>query len=218
MCQYSADDGRATDWHLMHLGHLALSGAALLFTEATAVEPVGRISAEDLGLWSDETEAALRRVLAAVRRHSSIAIGMQLAHAGRKASTQAPWLGGRQVAPADGGWPAVAPSAVPHAEGELPPRALDEAGLARIRTAFVDAARRAERLAIDVIEIHAAHGYLLHQVLSPLANRRDDAYGGSLEARMRFPLEVFEAVWRALPPRHPGGRGAAGPRLAAARR
>jgi 2,4-dienoyl-CoA reductase-like NADH-dependent reductase (Old Yellow Enzyme family) len=205
MCQYSADEGRATDWHLMHLGHLALSGAALLFTEATAVEPIGRISAEDLGLWSDDTEAALRRVLSAVRRHSSIAVGMQLAHAGRRASTHVPWLGGAQIPPSGGGWRAVAPSAVPHAPGEVSPLALDREGLVRIREAFVDAARRAERLGIDVIEVHAAHGYLLHQFLSPIANRRDDAYGGSLEGRMRFPLEVFAAVRDALPARMPVG-------------
>jgi 2,4-dienoyl-CoA reductase-like NADH-dependent reductase (Old Yellow Enzyme family) len=205
MCQYSADEGRATDWHLIHLGHLALSGAALLFTEATAVEPVGRISAEDLGLYSDDTEAALRRVLEAVRRHSSIRIGMQLAHAGRKASTQAPWLGGRQIAPSAGGWQTVAPSAVAHLPGEHPPTALDDAGLARIRDAFVDAALRAQRLGIDVIELHAAHGYLLHQFLSPVANRRGDAYGGSLENRMRFPLEVFDAVRAALAPAVPVG-------------
>lgn len=205
MCQYSADDGCASDWHLIHLGHLALSGAALMFTEATAVEPVGRISPADLGLWSDATEAALARVVQAVRRHSSIKLGIQLAHAGRKASTDVPWRGGRQIAPNQGGWQTVAPSALPHAEGECAPHALDAAGMARIQQAFADAARRAERLGLDVIELHAAHGYLLHEFLSPIANRRSDDWGGSLDNRMRFPLQVFEAVRGAVSERIPVG-------------
>lgn len=200
MCQYSADEGRATDWHLIHLGHLALSGAGLMFIEATAVAPEGRISPDDLGLWSDETEAALARVLQSVRAHSPIAIGMQLAHAGRKASTAVPWAGGQAIAPADGGWQTVAPSALPFAAGDPPPAALDEAEMQRVRGDFVMAARRAQRLGVDVIEVHAAHGYLLHQFLSPLSNTRDDRYGGTLENRMRFPLEVFDAVRAAVPP------------------
>jgi len=200
MCQYSAHEGTPGDWHFMHLGTLALSGAGMLIIEATAVEPIGRITAGDLGLYSDENERGLARVLHALRANSPIKIGMQLAHAGRKASSREPWNGGAQVAPdAPGGWLACAPSALPHAPHEAPPAALDADGLRRIRIAFTDAARRAARLGIDGLEIHAAHGYLLHQFLSPLANQRSDAYGGSLENRMRFPLEVFDAVREAFP-------------------
>jgi 2,4-dienoyl-CoA reductase-like NADH-dependent reductase (Old Yellow Enzyme family) len=206
MCQYSAEDGCATDWHLIHLGHLALSGAGLLTIEATAVEPEGRITPADLGLWNDANEAALARVLAAVRRYSPIPIAIQLAHAGRKASSQTPWDGGQLIAPTDeGGWQTVAPSAVPHAPHEAPPVALDAAGLARVREAFVAAAQRSHRLGIDVIELHFAHGYLLHQFLSPLSNQRTDAYGGSLANRLRFPLEVFDAVRAAVPASRPVG-------------
>ena len=200
MCQYSATDGTPSDWHLIHLGQLALSGAGLLIIEATGVSPEARISPQDLGLYSDENEAGLARVLQAVRAHSPIAIGLQLAHAGRKASTKVPWEGGGQIRPDEPtGWQTVAPSAVPHAEGEVPPHALDEAGLVRVKADFVRAAQRAARLGINGIEVHAAHGYLLHQFLSPLANQRQDQYGGSLENRMRFPLEVFEAVRAAFP-------------------
>jgi 2,4-dienoyl-CoA reductase-like NADH-dependent reductase (Old Yellow Enzyme family) len=204
MCQYSAHEGSATDWHLIHLGHLALSGAGLLIIEATAVSSEGRITASDLGLHSDANEAALARVLAAVRAHAPIAIGMQLAHAGRKASSRAPWQGGAQV-PRDqpGGWTAVAPSAVPHSPGEEPPHALDAVGMQKIRDDFAAATKRAARLGIDGVEIHAAHGYLLHQFLSPIANKRSDAYGGSLENRMRFPLEIFDVVRAAFPAERP---------------
>jgi 2,4-dienoyl-CoA reductase-like NADH-dependent reductase (Old Yellow Enzyme family) len=205
MCQYSAQDGCATDWHLMHLGQMALSGAGLLIIEASAVEPEGRISAEDLGLWSDANEAALSRVLDAVRTYSDMPIAIQIGHAGRKASVARPWEGGAQIAPAEGGWQTVAPSAQPHAPGEHPPQSLDESGLTRIRNAFADTARRAARLGLDAIEVHAAHGYLLHQFLTPLANARTDAYGGSLENRMRFPLEVFDAVRDAFPADKPVG-------------
>src|SRR5690625_1249228 len=195
MCQYSAVEGCMTDWHLIHLGHLALSGAALLTLEATAVVPEGRISYADVGLWSDETEDAMARVLDGVRRWSDMPIAIQLAHAGRKASTEVPWKGGRQIAPDDKkGWQTVAPSATAFAEGENPPAALDREGLERVRNAFAEAARRSARLGLDAVQIHAAHGYLLHQFLSPLSNRREDDYGGSLENRMRFPLEVFDAV------------------------
>jgi 2,4-dienoyl-CoA reductase-like NADH-dependent reductase (Old Yellow Enzyme family) len=204
MCQYSAEEGRATDWHVIHLGNLALSGAGLLIIEATAVSPQGRISPDDLGLWSDETEAALGRVLDSVRRYSDMPIAVQLAHAGRKASTRVPWESGKQLRPGeDRGWQTVAPSALPFSEGENPPVALDREGMAAIRDAFAQAARRAARLGMDAIQIHSAHGYLLHQFLSPLSNRRDDAYGGSLENRMRFPLQVFEAVRSAFPPERP---------------
>ena len=205
MCQYSAEAGCASDWHLIHLGQLAQSGAGLLIIEATAVVPEGRITAGDLGLYSDEAEAALGRVLTAVRRYSAMPIGIQLGHAGRKASSQSPWDGGALLAPEEGGWQTVAPSAIPHAPDELPPVALDAAGLVRVRDAFVDAARRAARLGLDLIELHCAHGYLLHQFLSPLANQRTDRYGGSLENRMRFPLEVFDAVRAALPAALPVG-------------
>ncbi|HEX2548009.1 MAG TPA: NADH:flavin oxidoreductase/NADH oxidase [Ramlibacter sp.] len=200
MCQYSADEGSATDWHLMHLGQLAISGAGLLVLEATAVSDVGRISPDDLGLYSDPNEAALARVLAAVRKHAPIPVAIQLSHAGRKGSSRSPWEGGAQIAPdAPRGWLTEAPSAVAHAPGEVPPLALDAAGLARVRDAFVATARRAARLGFNGIEVHAAHGYLLHQFLSPLANHRSDAYGGSLANRMRFPLEVFDAVRAVFP-------------------
>ena len=205
MCQYSADGaGSATDWHLIHLGNLSHSGAGLLILEATAVTPEGRISPDDLGLWSDDNEAALKRVLEGVRTYSDMPIGIQLAHAGRKASTRVPWEGGTQIAPDDPtGWQTEAPSPLAYEEGERPPVALDKAGLARIRDTFAEAARRAARLGIDLVEIHAAHGYLLHEFLSPLSNQREDEYGGSLENRMRFPLEVFEAVRAAFPAEQP---------------
>jgi len=205
MCQYSAEDGRATDWHMIHLGHLALSGAGLLITEATAVEPEGRISPQDLGLWSDETQAALARVLRAVRAYSGIPLAIQLAHAGRKASTDLPWLGGGLVPAARGGWRPKAPSALPFTPGDPAPLELDQAGLTRIREAFVRAARRADELGFDCVELHNAHGYLLHEFLSPLSNRREGEYGGTLTNRMRFPLEVFSAVREALPGTRPLG-------------
>lgn len=204
MCQYSAEDGRMTDWHLTHLGMLAQSGAGILTIEATAVTPEGRISYADVGLWDDGTEAAMARVLEGVRRWSPMPIAIQLAHAGRKASTDLPWKGGGQIAAADPrGWQTEAPSALPFAATDAPPRALEEADLARLRDAFADAARRAGRLGIDAVQIHAAHGYLLHEFLSPLSNRRTDAYGGSLENRMRFPLEVYDAVRAAFPADRP---------------
>jgi len=204
MCQYSAEQGNATDWHLIHLGHLALSGAGMLILEATAVSPQGRITPYDLGLYSDDNEAALARVLKAVRAYSPIKVAMQIAHAGRKASSRAPWDGGSQIRPDEPqGWLTEAPSAVPHGPNEVPPVALDRAGLERVKRDFVETAKRAARLGIDAIEIHAAHGYLLHQFLSPIANHRDDEYGGSLENRMRFPLEVFDAVRAAFPADRP---------------
>jgi NADPH2 dehydrogenase len=205
MCQYSAVNGEATDWHMLHLGHLALSGAAMLILEATAVEADGRITPGDLGLYNDATEKALKPVLAAIRKYSDICIAVQLAHAGRKASCNVPWNGSAQIAPAKGGWLTSAPSAVPYREGESTPIALDKAGLARVRDAFAASAKRAARLGIDAIEIHAAHGYLLHQFLSPLSNFRTDDYGGSLENRLRFPLEVFDAVRAAFPVDKPVG-------------
>jgi 2,4-dienoyl-CoA reductase-like NADH-dependent reductase (Old Yellow Enzyme family) len=200
MCQYSAVDGSMTDWHLIHLGQLAQSGAALLTIEATAVVPEGRISFGDVGLWDDATETAMAHTLEGVRRWSDMPIGIQLAHAGRKASCNLPWLGGKQIAPGQpNGWQTVAPSAVPFAEDENAPVALDRAGMDRIRDAFVDAARRADRLGLAFVQLHAAHGYLLHEFLSPVSNRREDDYGGSLENRLRFPLEIFDAVRAVLP-------------------
>jgi 2,4-dienoyl-CoA reductase-like NADH-dependent reductase (Old Yellow Enzyme family) len=204
MCQYSATNGTAGDWHMIHLGHLALSGAGLMILEATAVSPEGRITPQDLGLYSDENEAALARVLSAIRAHSPIPVAMQLSHAGRKASSRAPWEGGAQIRPDEPeGWKTEAPSPVPHAEDEDAPLALDRAGLDRVREDFVRVARRAARLGLEGIEIHGAHGYLLHQFLSPLANKRDDEYGGSPENRMRYPIEVFEAVRGVFPAEKP---------------
>jgi 2,4-dienoyl-CoA reductase-like NADH-dependent reductase (Old Yellow Enzyme family) len=200
MCQYSAVDGCMTDWHVIHLGHLALSGAALLTIEATAILPEARITYADVGLWNDATEAAIGRTLESVRRWSDIPIALQLAHAGRKASTEVPWKGGVQIPPDHpNGWRTFAPSAIPFEDGQRPPVALDRDGLTRVREAFAAAARRAARLGIDAVQLHCAHGYLLHEFLSPLSNRRDDEYGGGLDNRMRFPLEVFDAVRATFP-------------------
>ena len=205
MCQYSADDGAANDWHFTHINTLALSGAAMFCIEATHVEAIGRITPGCLGLWDDATEAALKPILTSVRKHSKTAVAMQLAHAGRKGSSHRPWQGGQLIPLSEGGWQTVGPSAVPHKEGEAPPLELDAAGLARIRDAFVSAARRAERLGIDALELHGAHGYLLHQFLSPISNRRTDQYGGSLQNRMRYPLEVFDAIRAVFPSGKPIG-------------
>jgi NADPH2 dehydrogenase len=205
MCQYSAEDGVATDWHFTHINSLALSGAAMFCIEATHVEAIGRITPGCLGLYSDACEAALKPILSSVRKHSTAAIAMQLAHAGRKASSARPWDGGQLIPPDRGGWLPEGPSALAHKEGEAPPKALDASGLKRIRDAFVDSAKRAARLGIDALEVHSAHGYLLHQFLSPIANRRTDDYGGSLQSRMRYPLEVFDAVRAAFPHDKPVG-------------
>jgi len=205
MCQYSSVDGDANDWHFTHINSLALSGAAIFCIEATAVEATGRITPGCLGLYNDANEAALKPILASVRKRSKAAVMIQLAHAGRKASSHTPWDGGQLIPVSEGGWRPEGPSAVPHKEGEMPPLAFDAAGLARVRDAFVVAAKRAERLGIDAIEVHSAHGYLLHQFLSPISNRRTDQYGGSLENRMRFPLEVFAAVRNAFPHAKPVG-------------
>ncbi|MBB5510178.1 NADH:flavin oxidoreductase/NADH oxidase [Paraburkholderia atlantica] len=199
MAQYSAEDGRMNDWHLIHLGQLALSGAAALTIEGTAVTPDGRTSYGDVGLYSDDCEASMARVLQGVRRWSDTPIGIQLNHAGRKGSRQKLWDGGAQI-PYDHawGWHTYGPSPVAFAAGETPPAALDRDGLAAIRDAFSAAAQRASRLRLNFIQVLGGHGYLLHQFLSPLSNHRDDEYGGSLENRMRFPLEVFEAVREAF--------------------
>ena len=200
MCQYSATDGTPGDWHMIHYGQLALSGAGLLILEATAVSPEGRITPGDMGLYNDDNEAGLVRIVSAIRAHAPIALAVQLAHAGRKGSSHAPWDGGLQIRPEEPmGWKTVSASNVPHAETDDAPNALDRDGMARVRNDFVKATQRAARLGLDGIELHSAHGYLLHQFLSPLANRRTDEYGGSLENRMRFPLEVFDAVRQAFP-------------------
>ncbi|WP_380786798.1 NADH:flavin oxidoreductase/NADH oxidase [Sphingomonas sp. R86521] len=204
MCQYSAVDGCMTDWHQIHLGHLALSGAALLTIEAAAVLPEGRITYGDVGLYDDATESALASTLESVRRWSDMPIAIQLSHAGRKASCELPWRGGAQIASGEpNGWQTEGPSTIAFQPHENAPTALDRAGLDRVRDAFVVATKRAARLGIDAVQLHAAHGYLLHEFLSPLSNRRDDDYGGSLENRMRFPLEVFDAVRAAFPAERP---------------
>ena len=204
MCQYSASDGTPGDWHMIHLGHLALSGAGMMIMEATAVSPQARISPQDLGLYSDANETALAGIVRAIRAHSPIALAIQISHAGRKGSSRAPWDGGAQIRPGQpGGWKTVAPSPLPHLESEDVPEALDAAGMARVRDDFAASARRAARLGFQGLELHAAHCYLLHQFLSPLANHRRDHYGGSLENRMRFPLEVFDAVRASFPADRP---------------
>ena len=204
MCQYSAIDGRATDWHRVHWGQLMQANAGLVFIEATAVTPVGRITPGCLGLYDDGCEEAIARGLAFARAAAPpVPVAIQLAHAGRKGSRTPPWDGGRGVAPGDGDWETVAPSALAFQPGDPVPRAMTRQDLDEVRDAFVAAARRAERIGLDAVELHFAHGYLLDEFLSPLANRREDAYGGTFEGRIRFPLEVFAAVrdaWRAPRP------------------
>ena len=202
MCQYSSVDGFASDWHLVHLGSRAVGGAALVFTEATAVTPEGRISPQDLGIWSDAHVEMLSRIVRFVHSQGTAA-GMQLAHAGRKGSTVAPWLGERAATDAEGAWEPVAPTSEKFAEEYPRPRALDRAGIAAITKAFADAAGRALNAGFDVVEIHAAHGYLIHEFLSPLTNTRTDEYGGSFEGRARLCLEVVDAVRRVWPERRP---------------
>ncbi len=204
MCQYSSNDGSANQWHIVHLGHLALSGPAIVFFEATHVSPQARITYRDLGLYSDDNERGMERVVRFIRQWTRSKIGVQLAHAGRKASTLPPWEGS---GPASGehAYPIVAPSAIAFDQGWHVPRALDEAGLEKVRSDFAAAATRAVRLDLDVIELHFAHGYLAHEFLSPLSNERGDRYGGSLENRMRFPFELFERVRTIWPERKPLG-------------
>jgi NADPH2 dehydrogenase len=194
MCQYSAADGTMSDWHIMHLGQFAVGGAGLIFVEATGVEAAGRISPGCTGLYSDANEAAMARVVAFCRAHGIARMGIQLGHAGRKASMRVSWERGPALTPAEGGWETSAPSALAFNPNYTTPKALDVDGLARIKQAFVQATHRADRAGFDVIEIHGAHGYLIHQFLSPLSNRRNDSYGGDLVGRMRFPLEIFEAM------------------------
>lgn len=206
MCQYSADtEGNASDWHSLHWGQYGLSNAGLMLIEATGVEPRGRITPWCLGLWSDANADAIARRLAPVLAHARTPFGIQLGHAGRKASLARPWDRAGHVTRAEGGWQPIAPSAIPFAEGWLVPRAMTEADMDDVLAAFAAAARRAARLGLAAIEVHAAHGYLLSSFLSPLANRRDDAWGGTPANRMRFPLAVFEAVRAAVPSDMPVG-------------
>ncbi|WP_298134667.1 NADH:flavin oxidoreductase/NADH oxidase [Acidiferrobacter sp.] len=202
MCQYSSVDGFPTAWHLVHLGSRAAGGAGLVIMEATAVSPEGRISPGDQGLWSDDHTQALKPIVQFIQSQGAAA-GIQIAHAGRKASTDAPWRGGGPLTPAQGGWTVMAPSPVPFAAGFPRPEACGDEDLRRVVADFARAARRADEAGFDVLELHLAHGYLLHEFLSPLSNRRDDRYGGSLENRMRLPLEVTEAVRAVWPDAKP---------------
>jgi NADPH2 dehydrogenase len=205
MCQYSADDGSATDWHLMHLGMLANSGAGLVVVEATHVERHGRITHGCLGLYSDDNEAALARVVYQARRAGHARFGIQLAHSGRKGSAQKPWEGGSALKDSEDPWQTIAASALPFGEGWHTPREATEADMDRVRDAFVNSARRAVRIGFDAIELHMAHGYLAHGFMSPLSNKRTDQYGGSFENRMRFPLSIARAVRAAVPKEVPLG-------------
>ncbi len=205
MCQYSGNNGMATDWHLMHVGNLAQSGAGLIIMEMTNIEARGRISPYCLGLWNDQQEAALKRVVDFCKSNSTTAMGLQIAHAGRKASHSPPWDGGLPLSDNQGGWPAVAPSAIALSESHPAPGALTSGEIEGLIEAFAHSAERAGRIGYDTIELHAAHGYLLHQFLSPLSNRREDEYGGSLENRMRFTLQAFKAMREVWPADKPMG-------------
>jgi 2,4-dienoyl-CoA reductase-like NADH-dependent reductase (Old Yellow Enzyme family) len=198
MCEYSSEDGFANDWHIVHLGARAVGGAGLVITEACAVSPEGRISAADLGIWKDDHITELKRITAFIKKQGSVA-GIQLAHAGRKASCAEPWNGGQQLPAEHGGWQVVAPSAVPFKEGTMQPVALDKQGIDKVIQDFTDAAKRSLEAGFEVIEIHAAHGYLIHQFLSPLSNIRTDAYGGSFENRVRLLLEIIKSVKQVWP-------------------
>jgi 2,4-dienoyl-CoA reductase-like NADH-dependent reductase (Old Yellow Enzyme family) len=198
MCQYSCEDGFANDWHFVHLASRAVGGAGLVFTEAAAVTPDGRISPQDLGVWSEAHFEPLARIVRFIDEQGSVA-GIQLAHAGRKASTWRPWNGSGGIPEAEGGWPTLAPSPLPFSDAYPMPSALSLRGVADLRGAFVTAARRAAEAGFRVVELHAAHGYLFHEFLSPLSNRRADAYGGSFENRIRFSLECAAAVRDVLP-------------------
>jgi 2,4-dienoyl-CoA reductase-like NADH-dependent reductase (Old Yellow Enzyme family) len=202
MCQYSSNDGFANDWHFVHLGSRAVGGAGIVMTEATAVTPEGRISPYDLGIWKDEHIKELAHCVRFVREQGAVA-GIQLAHAGRKASTARPWEGGRRVPPEAGGWRPVAPSAVAFKADDPPPESLDRHGIARVVRAFGDATRRARDAGFQIVEIHAAHGYLLHEFLSPLSNTRSDKYGGSFENRIRIVVEVTRTIRAEWPDEFP---------------
>jgi 2,4-dienoyl-CoA reductase-like NADH-dependent reductase (Old Yellow Enzyme family) len=205
MCQYMSENGSANDWHLMHLGQFAMGAAGLVFTEATHVSPVGRISHRCLGLYSDDNEASLKRVVDFCRRQGVAKLGIQLAHSGRKGSVHPPAAGGKSLAAGEDPWVTLAPSALPFGPGWHTPEALTRDGLSEVKQQFEHATRRAARIGFDLVELHAGHGYLLHEFLSPLANRREDEYGGTARNRMRFPLEVFEAVRAVWPVDRPLG-------------
>ncbi|MBA2367442.1 MAG: NADH:flavin oxidoreductase/NADH oxidase [Candidatus Protochlamydia sp.] len=202
MCQYSSKDGMADDWHLVHLGSRAVGGAGLVFTEATAVTPQGRISPGDLGIWDEKHVDPLKRIVDFILRMGAIP-GIQLAHAGRKGSCAEPWLGGKPLNEKEGGWPVVSPSAIPFLEGGLVPQELTLLGINEIREAFNHAVSKALKAGFKIIEIHAAHGYLLHEFLSPLSNHRNDSYGGSLENRMRLLCEIVQDTRSQIPPEMP---------------
>lgn len=198
MCMYSSEDGFANDFHLTHLGSRALGGVGLIITEATAISPEGRISPDDLGIWKEEHIPELKKITSFIKAHGSVP-GIQLAHAGRKASTSSPWKGHRVLTPDEGGWQTVAPSPIPFREGEPAPIALDQEGIEKVKNDFREAARRSLEAGFQVIEIHAAHGYLLHEFYSPLSNHRTDRYGGSFENRIRLLLEVTEEIQKVWP-------------------
>ncbi len=205
LCQYSSKDGVAQDWHMLHLPGMAISGAGLVVFEMTDVEPIGRITPWCAGLWSDEQEAALARVISSCRQYGHSKLGIQIAHAGRKASCDVPWRGGKGLSEEKGGWQTIAPSAVSFGEGYGTPRAMVAADFDRVLDGFVSATRRAARLGFDSCEMHGAHGYLLSSFFSPLGNRREDHFGGSIENRMRFPLQVFSAMREVWPSDKPLG-------------
>jgi 2,4-dienoyl-CoA reductase-like NADH-dependent reductase (Old Yellow Enzyme family) len=205
MCQYSAINGVANDWHLMHIGNLSQSGAGMIIMEATAIEARGRISPYCLGIWTNEQTASLKRVVDFCKQHSNVTVALQIGHAGRKGSAAPPWQGGKPLDVADGGWQNVAPSAIPFNPGYLIPEELKKAAIQDMVNAFGEAAHRADKAGFDAIELHAAHGYLLHQFLSPLSNHREDEYGGSLENRMRLTLQAFQQMRAAWPSHKPLG-------------
>jgi 2,4-dienoyl-CoA reductase-like NADH-dependent reductase (Old Yellow Enzyme family) len=205
MCQYSADDGVPSPWHTTHLGMLANSGASLVVVEATGVERIGRITHGCTGIYSDSSEDAFARVIAHCKRIGTAKFGIQIGHAGRKASSARPWEGGVGLKPEQDPWPTIGPSAIAPGAAWPAPRAMDEADMNRVRDAFVDAAKRALRVGFEEIELHMAHGYLLHSFVSPISNKRNDSYGGSLEGRMKFPLEVLRAVRAVVPKSVPLG-------------
>jgi 2,4-dienoyl-CoA reductase-like NADH-dependent reductase (Old Yellow Enzyme family) len=205
MCQYSADDGVGTDWHTTHLGMLANSGAGMLVIEATHVERRGRITHGCLGLYSDDCESMLQRVVAHCHRIGTAKMCIQLAHAGRKASSQRPWEGAKALSEEEDPWQTIGPSALPFGPGWHTPKAMTEDDMAKVNKAFTDAAKRSLRIGFDAIELHFAHGYLLHSFVSPLSNKRNDQYGGSFEGRMRFPMEVVKSVRAAVPREVPLG-------------
>ena len=205
MCQYNSDNGTANDWHLMHLGQFSLGAGALVMTESTHVTPEGRISLKCAGMYSDENEAAMKRVIDFCRKYGVAKLGLQLGHAGRKGSTLPPAAGGKPLKPEEGAWETIAPSALPYAPDWHVPRAMTKADIEHVRNAFVDSVKRALRIGYDLIEMHAGHGYLVHQFLSPISNQRKDEYGGSLGNRMRFALETFAAMRAVWPSDKPMG-------------